>query len=124
MIERLEEMPEGTLGFEFSGEVSRRDYEEVLIPPLAEAFEREHPIRCLCELGPDFEGYEADAIWEDLKTGVRFGVGHAAAWKRMALVTDVEWVRHLTALFGWMAPGELKVFPLDGLEEAKTWVAD
>jgi hypothetical protein len=41
----------------------------------------------------------------------------------MALVTDVEWVRHLTALFGWMSPGELKLFGLDQLDEATAWVA-
>ena len=25
--------------------------------------------------------------------------------KRIALVTDIEWMRHLTALIGWMTPG-------------------
>lgn len=77
----------------------------------------------LCRLGPDFEGYEAGAVWEDLKTGAKFGVGRLSAWKRIALVTDVEWVRHLSALFGWMTPGEMKLFPLGELEAAKTWVA-
>jgi hypothetical protein len=32
-------------------------------------------------------------------------------------------VRHLAALFGWMTPGEMKLFSLDGLEQAKVWVA-
>ena len=37
------------------------------------------------------------------------------AWRRMALVTDVEWIAKSVALFGWMAPGELKLFDLDDL---------
>ena len=122
MIESIEGMPEETFGFRLSGEVSRADYDTVLIPALEKAFAR-GSVRCLCQLGPEFEGYEAGAVWEDLKTGARFGVGHHSAWKRMALVTDVEWVRHMVSLFGWMAPGELKLFPLDQLEEAKAWVA-
>ncbi len=123
MIEKLDDTPEGVLGLRFYGEVTRSDYEEVLIPALNEAFESGEPVRCLCQLGPDFDGYEAGAMWEDLKTGARFGFGHLSDWKRMALVTDVEWVRHMTALFGWMSPGELKLFGLDQLDEAKSWVA-
>lgn len=122
MIERLAGMPEGTIGFRFSGEITRTDYDHVLIPALEEVF-ASGEVRCLCQLGPDFEGYEAGAVWEDLKTGAKFGVGHLSAWKRVALVTDVDWVRHMTTLFGWMTPGEMKLFPLDELEQAKSWVA-
>jgi len=122
VIERLAEMPEGAIGFRFSGEVTRADYDDVLVPALAEAFERGE-VRCLCQLGPEFDGYEAGAAWEDLKTGARFGVGHHAGWKRTALVTDVDWVRHMTTLFGWLTPGEMKLFSLEELEQAKAWVA-
>ncbi len=123
MIERLDDMPDGTAGFRFSGEVTKRDYDEVLLPALREAIEKEEPIRALCLLGPEFEGYEAGAAWADLKTGAQYGIGHHSAWRRMALVTDVEWVRHLTALFGWMSPGEMRVFPLAGIEDAKAWIS-
>ncbi len=119
----MTDVPEGVLGLRFSGKISRRDYDEVLIPALEEVFESGEPVRCLCLLGEDFDGYEAGAVWEDVKTGARFGPGHFASWKRLALVTDVEWIRHLVPLFGWMAPGELKLFALAELAEAKGWVA-
>ena len=122
MIERVE-MPAGAIGFRISGEVSRSDYEEVLIPAIREAIEGGGEIRCFCQVGPDFEGYEAAAMWEDLKTGFDYGIGHHSAWKRLALVTDVEWIRHLAALFGWMSPGEMKTFALDEAEQAKSWVS-
>jgi hypothetical protein len=93
-----------------------------LIPALNEVF-ASGAVRCLCQLGPDFEGYEAGAVWGDLKAGAKFGVGHLSAWKRVALVTDVDWVRHLAALFGWMTPGEMKLFKLDELDQGKAWVA-
>jgi hypothetical protein len=123
VIERIAEMPEGTIGFRFTGEITRADYEETLIPPIREAIENEREIRCLCQLGQEFDGYEAGAVWEDLKTGARYGLGHLSAWRRIALVTDVEWIRHATALFGWMSPGELRLFGADRLDEAKEWVA-
>jgi hypothetical protein len=122
MIETVE-MPAGALGFRISGEVTRSDYEQVLIPGLREAIEGGGEIRCFCQVGPGFEGYEAGAMWEDLKTGFDYGVGHHSAWQRLALVTDVEWIRHAAALFGWMVPGEMKVFALAEAEQAKGWVA-
>jgi hypothetical protein len=61
----------------------------------------------------------AGAVWKDLE----MGVGHLTRWKRIALVTDVEWMIHLTSLFGWMTPGELKHFPLAQRAEAITWAA-
>jgi SpoIIAA-like len=39
------------------------------------------------------------------------------------VVTDVEWIAKATHMFAWMAPGELNVYPLDQLEDAKAWVA-
>ncbi len=123
MIEQLENMPEGVLGFDFTGEISRSDYEETLIPLLREAVESEDGVRCLCRLGSEFDGYDAGAAWEDLKTGVELGLGRHSAWKRLALVTDIDWIRHLTTLFGWMTPGELKIFSLGDIEAARAWVA-
>jgi hypothetical protein len=40
----------------------------------------------------------------------------------MALVTDVDWMRKAVAVFGWVAPGELKLFDLDDLDDAMEWV--
>jgi hypothetical protein len=55
-----------------------------------------------------FEGLTGDAAWQDLKMGIQ----RLAHWKRIALVTDLEWMIQLIQLFGWMTPGELKHFPL------------
>lgn len=46
-----------------------------------------------------------------------------SAWKRFAFVTDVEWVAKAMRMFTWMTPGEVLVQDLDGVEEARAWVA-
>jgi hypothetical protein len=46
------------------------------------------------------------ALWQDRKVGIE----HLRAWKRIALVTDIEWMTHMTSLFGWMTPGEVRHF--------------
>ena len=51
---------------------------------------------------------------------VGYGV-RMAAWERIALVTDVEWIIHATSVFGWMTPGELKHFPVSQRGDAISW---
>ena len=122
MIERIEEMPAGTIGFRATGRLTREEYVEVLLPEMREAAEAGE-VRLLFVIGPGFERFEAGALAEDAKVGLTLGIGHLSAWKRTALVTDVEWVAHAAHMFAWMTPGELLVRDLDGLDEAKAWVA-
>jgi hypothetical protein len=77
-------------------------------------------IRLLYVLGDDFDGYSVGAIWEDAKLGAH----SLTAWERAAVVTDVGWIRHLMAAFGWMMPGEIRVFGLDGEDEARAWITE
>lgn len=72
----------------------------------------------------DFDGLEPAAWPEDVKTGLRIWVRDHSAWKRFALVTDVEWVAKAMRMFAWMTPGEVLIRDLDGLEEARAWVAE
>jgi hypothetical protein len=46
------------------------------------------------------------------------------AWKRTAVVTDVDWIRKAMKAFGFMAPGEVRVFEPAELGAAKVWVAE
>jgi hypothetical protein len=121
MIERIEGMPAGTIGLRASGKLSKADYTEVLEPALREGVGTGE-LRLLFVL-TDFDGLEASAMAEDFKTGMRAWVRDHSTWKRFAVVTDVEWVAKAIHMFAWATPGEVLVRDLDGLDEAKDWVA-
>lgn len=121
MVERIDDMPAGTIGFRASGKLTRDDYRQVMEPALRAAAEAGE-IRMLFVL-PSFDGLEPSAWFEDMKTGLGLGVGHHSAWKRSAIVTDVEWIAKAFKLFAWMTPGEVEVFGMDRLDEARSWVA-
>lgn len=121
MIEKIEAMPAGTIGFRASGKLTRSDYRDVLEPVLREAAES-GSIRMLFELG-EFDGLEPAAWWEDMKTGLGLGLGHHSAWKKSAIVTDVDWVAKAFRLFAWITPGEVKVYGSARRDEALAWVA-
>lgn len=121
MVEKIEDMPPGTIGFRASGEVTRDDYRSVLEPALHAAVEA-GDVRMLYVVDGGFK-MDAGAFREDAKTGLEIGLRHHDAWKRTALVTDVEWVKTAIKLFAFMAPGEVRVWGMDGLDEARDWVA-
>ena len=121
MIERIEEMPVGTIGLRASGKLSRDDYQQVLEPALREGIDTGE-LRLLFVL-TNFDGLEPAAVPEDVKTGLSAWFGHHSAWKRFALVTDVEWVARAMRMFAWMTPGEVMIYDLDELEDARGWVA-
>lgn len=118
MIEQLSDMPPGVIGFEASGKLRAEDYRDVVLPAL-EAAAASGEVRFLIVMD-SFDGMSGGALWQDLKVGVH----HLRAWKRVALVTDIEWMHHMTDLFGWMTPGETKTFSSAERDAAIEWVAN
>ena len=117
MISELDGLPASVIGFEASGKIAAEDYRDVVLPAVKRAAETGN-VRFLIVMR-DFDGISGGAVWQDLKVGIE----HLHAWKRIALVTDISWMSHLTDLFGWMTPGETKTFPLDQIEQATEWVS-
>jgi hypothetical protein len=122
VIERLPDMPAGTVGFRARGEIEREDFDEVLEPELRRALEAGGGLRTLYVI-EDLEEIEPGALWADTKLGADLGIRHRDAWIRSAIVTDLGWMARATQLFAWMIPGEARVFPLAELDRAKAWVA-
>ena len=44
--------------------------------------------------------------------------------QRFALVTDKDWVRRGVAVFGWVSPGEMRVFADGERDQAAAWLAE
>jgi hypothetical protein len=124
MLEPIDDMPPGTAGFRAAGEVTRDEYESVLLPWMRQAVESGEPIRLLFQMGPGFEKFTPGALATDLTRAAPLGIRHWNAWRRMAVATDVGWARHAIELMGWTAPGELKLYGLDELDKAKAWLAE
>jgi hypothetical protein len=119
MVERIQDMPEGTLGLSAKGKLTRDDYVSVMEPALKEAAEG-GDARVVFVL-EGFEGLEVAAWPEDAKTGFEMEFAHRGAWKKLAFVTDSEWVAKAMHAFAWLTPGEVRIYPLDQLDEAKSW---
>jgi len=118
MIERIENLAAGVLGFRADGQITASDYTDVLKPAIDAVLQQGDEVRILLEFG-DWSGMTGGAMWEDLKMGIE----RLTKWKRIALVTDVDWMRRATDLFGWMMPGDVKTFKISERDAALVWVA-
>ena len=124
MVEQISGLPAGVLGFRLTGKLTRDEYHNELMQPIYASLERGEKLKMLIELPDSFAGLDAGALWEDVKAAGSVGLKDRSAWQRFALVTDKDWVRHGVSVFGWISPGELRVFEPSQLEQATAWVAD
>jgi hypothetical protein len=119
VIERLSNFPDNVVAIRCKGRVTKADYDSVLVPAVESALKKRDKIRIYYEITPDFSGFDPGAMFEDFKVGM----GHITRWERIALVTDVEWIKHMMQLFSLITPGETKVFPTSQADEARAWIA-
>lgn len=120
MIRMLSDMPPGVLGLEAIDDIERDDYENVIVPAVEAAIAQHGKVRLVYVLGHEFDEYEGEAVWEDIKLGVR----HPASFERMAIVTDARWAGPATKAFSVLLPGRARAFRLAELDAAKRWAAD
>jgi len=121
MVERMTDMPEGTLGIRVSGRIERSDYDEVLAPELRAAVASGR-VRALFVI-ERVSGIEPAAVWADLKLFSEVAGRHRAAWERTAIVTDVGWMASVARAVLGIFPGQVLVYPQSELDTAKAWVA-
>ena len=121
MIEELQDMPEGVTGIRVSGRLLGDELRE--LKPAMDELLKTGEIRIVEVIASDYEGFGPGGLVEDLKLGFGTVLPHHSAFKRIAVVSDKEWVAHTLHALAWIVPGELAVFGLDELERAKAWAA-
>lgn len=120
MLQILDNLPDNVIGARATGEVTADDYRDVLIPALERRLDRHGKLRMIYVLDDEFSSFTAGAAWEDSKLGVL----HLTDFERIAIVTDSDRVRGTVRAFGFVVPGELRVFSSDRREEAYAWVGE
>ncbi len=121
MIELLPDMPEGVTGVRVSGRLAGDEIREV--KPSIEEMMHTDEIRIVEVIAPDYEGFGPGGLLEDLKLAFTTVWPHHSAFKRIAVVSDEQWVALTLHALAWLIPGELAVFKLDELDKAKEWAA-
>lgn len=113
-------LPDDTVGLSVRGVIDAEDYAEKIVPAIEAALARHEKIKVLYEIGPEFQSFTAGAVWSD----TRLGAANLSRFSRIALVTDIAWMRGAAQLFAPVVSGEVRVFRDRELEAAKAWLAE
>ncbi len=114
----LDEYPDNVVAIRAEGTITRSDYEETLIPLIAQKIKTQGQVKLLYWCGVEFESFTAGAMWDD----ARFGLMHLGDVSKIAFVTDVEWLRKSMKLFSPIFRMPAQVFHNAEIEDAKQWI--
>jgi hypothetical protein len=119
MLQRMTNMPAGTIGFEAIGDVEDDDWERTAEPVLRREIADGRHVRLLYLLSPGARAVEGDATRAD----AGFRARHATSFDCVAVVSDEDWMRPLIRALSFMLPGKARGFHVRELAAAKTWLA-
>ena len=120
MIRIMSELPPHVVGFEGLGKITVHDYKTVIIPEINRAASESRKMHVLLYLGPEFTGFSVGALFND----AALGVFHMTDYERIALVSDVGWIRASVGLMGRMISGSIRGFSNAELDVARDWVTE
>jgi hypothetical protein len=104
------------LEIELTGRLQKEDYEHFL--PVVERLVKEHgKIRMLVEMH-DFQGWNAGALWEDIK----FDLRHFWDIERLAIVGEKAWERGMAAFCKPFTTAKVHYFERGAIEQARAWL--
>jgi Protein of unknown function (DUF3478). len=119
MLTVIPDLPDHIFGVRASGEVTKDDLQQVLLPGLEKLTDQYKEIYYLLVLETDVQNFTAGAWIQDLIAGVK----HLTQWKKMAIVTDQKAVEKFTDIFSYVSPGEAKGYKLSELPIAIGWLS-
>lgn len=99
-----------------NGKLTHEDY-KMMIPMVENAVKSvEKPeIKVLID-AIDFDGWEMEALWDDLK----FSLGHIELFNKIAFVGNKKWEEHAINISNWFMIGDIEYF--ENMDDAKNWI--
>jgi len=99
-----------------SGKLSKEDYRE-FVPRVEEQIRKHGKIRVLFEMD-DFQGWEAGALWADIK----FDLKHFKDIERLAFVGDKKWESGMAAFCKPFTTATVRYYDRSRRDEADQWI--
>ncbi|MCX8532989.1 STAS/SEC14 domain-containing protein [Chryseobacterium luquanense] len=117
MITIINDAPENVAAFNATGDVTKEDFENLVVPYVKNKVEQFDELNYLLYLDTDLSNFTMGAWLQDALLGIK----NLSKWNRAAIVTDKEGVQNFTDIFSVLMPGEFKSFPKENLYNALYW---
>jgi len=120
MIEIMPESTERMLAVRATGTLTDEDYTATWIPALESIIGKFEVANALLYMDENFKGWEAKALWDDAK----FGIRHRNDFRRIAIVGGSTWIKWGVRLGEMLMDCEVRVFEPEALSEAIRWCSE
>src|SRR5713226_7753409 len=110
MIEIIDGLPDNVVGIIAKGRVTNSDCDKILKPAMESTLKRHDKVRLYYQIGCRFPG-------------ACLGKPQGRHRERVAIVTDVGWVRHTVNALRFLIPGEVRVFTSNEAYEGCAWIS-
>ncbi len=118
MLQILSGFPDDVVAVLASGEVTGEEFRAVLVPVVEDKFKAHKELNLYYQFGSDFTGMSAGAMWEDTKLDIT----HWKGWRRIAIVTNVGWIRKGARLAMLLLRRPVHVFSNSEADAAREWL--
>jgi len=120
MIKNITTGYQNLVAFEFQGEVSKADFDSVIMPAVNDLVENYDELNLVYYINTELKNFDVGAWWQDAMLGLK----NITKWHKAAIVTENSAVQKFTELFGIIMPGSFKAFDKEQLQEAIDWAAN
>lgn len=119
MVQLISGLKPNVAGFEFTGEVTKQDYETVVLPTVTSLAKQFDELNVIFLIHTDIKNFTAGAWMQDAYLGLK----NLTRWRRMALISDSAFVHTTTPVLSALVPGEFKPFKESEKDVAIAWVS-
>jgi hypothetical protein len=120
MIYQLIDLPPQMIGFRASWEVTRKDFDEVVIPCVQNHVEKMGQSNYMLVLNNSIHNYSFCSWFKDGLLSLK----NITRWKRAAIVTDSKVLKFFIELVSAFIPGELRGFKHNEFHNAVNWLSE
>jgi len=115
-VNLMEKQDGKILEVQVSGRLVREDYRQ-FVPRFEQLLQTHGKLRLLFEMS-DFHGWDAEALWDDLK----FDVKHFNDIERVAMVGETKWQQWMASFCRPFTSAKVRYFDKAQLAEAVAWL--
>ena len=113
MLRVIEGLPDNVVGIVAKGRVTADECDRILMPVIHTSLQRDGA-RLYYEIGSRIPA----ARWDDLQ----IGVDCIPRWERVAVVTDIGWIRQTVKALRFLIGGDIRVFTTSEAGDGLAWI--
>lgn len=121
MLHKIDFEEKHVAGFRWEGKFDEKGFKQSVVQFLPE-LQMRPKLNVYFEI-VNLSEVEAKAIWDEMKFDIQNFKDLQKKIEKVALVTDMSWIRTMAEASSSMIPGiSLKAFKFEDTEAAKTWI--